>query len=95
MLLSIDEKKVSKELAASGAQSYIVTSSNVGAVDTLRIEEPELSLGGTMMYGVYRAGAEARASIASSRRKIEESGSALKTVPDLMEEIDEMRSGRR
>ncbi len=94
MLLSIDVNRLNKELSRS-KERFKVTSSNLGAMESLRFEEPSLSIGGTTMYGTYRSSSEAREYMATSRRRIETSGSKLKNVPELMKEIEDMRSGRR
>jgi hypothetical protein len=56
---------------------------------------PSSSIGGTTMFSVPPSGNDMREYLMSIRRKIEESGVALKTTDELDKEIDEMRGRSR
>ena len=95
MLLTIDEAKVKKSLASSGEPSYVVTASNLAAVELPLPPAPSSAVSGTVMFGEPRVLAEAREYVTSARRKIEEAGVPLKSTEELTREIDEMRGRGR
>jgi hypothetical protein len=89
MLLTIDEAKVRESLAATPL-AYVVTSSHVCMADPGTIPAPKTIVAGTT-YGIVSTIVDTREHFSALRRKIEESGVALKSVDELSKEIDEMR----
>lgn len=93
MSLTIDEARIRESLADSGQPSYVVTASNLAAVELPLPPIPSSAVSGTMMFGDIVA--ESRKYFSSVRRRIEESGMQLKTAEELTREIDEMRGKGR
>lgn len=89
MLFTIDEAKV-RESLASIAPGYATTASNLCLGQTRDIPAPKTTVAGTT-YGIVSTTVDTREYLAAVRRKIEESGMALKSVDELSREIDEMR----
>ena len=90
MSLTIDEAKVRESLEATAKPAYIVKALHLTSVEMPPAPTPSSSIGGTMMFGALRSDPSTR-DFGSLRRKIEESGVALKSAEELGKEIDGMR----
>ncbi len=94
MLFTIDEAKIQEFLLTSDKPSYVVTPSYLVTTELPDFPSPPSFIGGTI-FGVLPMASGAQQYVMSLRRKIEESGTGLKTADELEREIDEMRGRHR
>jgi len=93
MSLTIDEEKVRESLKVAPKVQYVVTVSHlVSTVPDAQVSSSSIS--GAIMFAAQSNTVEARKHLLSLRRRIEESGTPLKTQEELDGEIDETR-GRK
>jgi len=90
-LLTIDEEKVREGLEAAAKPQFVVTISQIGAVQRPDAPMPSFEVSGTTPFSVAEGSAEARTRLTLLRRRIVESGFALKSASELDVEIEEAK----
>lgn len=87
-LLTIDEQKVREELETVTKPEFVVTISQVGAIERVDTPLPSFVVSGTVPFNLTERASEARKRLSMLRTRIVDSGFQLKSANELDQEIE-------